>query len=134
MLPLEFVVLGIPVSAQSSNSNRKQRWAKAIAEAASARIPAGANLTEEDVKLTVVYYFLEGSLDLDNMMKPIADALKNVVYRDDAQVTDSQIRRSDINGSFRIAGMSAELAKGFCHGRDFIHVKIEAAPAHEVLL
>jgi hypothetical protein len=72
-------------------------------------------------------------MDNDNMLKPIQDALNKLVYEDDQQITDTYVRKTDINGSFRVRGMSAVLAEGFCRGNEFLHIKVEQAPIHEEL-
>ena len=67
------------------------------------------------------------------MIKPIQYALNDLIYEDDRQITDTEVRKTDINGSFRVRGMSSVLAEGFCRGNEFIHVRIEVAPEHEEL-
>jgi crossover junction endodeoxyribonuclease RusA len=73
-------------------------------------------------------------IDNDNMVKPIQDALNGLVYEDDRQITDIEVRKTDINGSFRIRGMSPILAEGFIKGKEFIYICIELAPDHKDLL
>jgi crossover junction endodeoxyribonuclease RusA len=73
-------------------------------------------------------------MDNDNMLKPIQDALNRLIYEDDRQITDTAVRKTDINGSFRVRGMSSVLAEGFCRGNEFLHIKVEHAPVHEELL
>jgi hypothetical protein len=73
-------------------------------------------------------------MDNDNMVKPIQDALNGLVYVDDRQITDTQLRKTDINGSFRVRGMSPVLAEGFVKGVEFLYIRIEAAPDHEEIL
>ena len=59
------------------------------------------------------------------------DALNGMVYVDDRQITDTVVRKTDLNGSFRMRGMSPVLAEGFCRGTAFLYVRIERAPSHE---
>jgi hypothetical protein len=73
-------------------------------------------------------------MDNDNMVKPIQDALIGLVYVDDNQITDTRVRKTDLNGAFRVRGMSAVLAEGFCKGTEFLHIKIEEAPDHAEIL
>ncbi len=68
------------------------------------------------------------------MIKPIQDALNDLVYVDDRLITDTQIRKTDLNGSFRVRGMSAVLAEGFCRGNEFLYIRIEEAPNHQELI
>lgn len=46
-----------------------------------------------DVSLTAVVYFRDRRRDLDNVLKPLLDALKGVVYEDDRQVAHLDFRR-----------------------------------------
>lgn len=68
------------------------------------------------------------------MLKPIQDALIGLIYEDDRQITDIAVRKTDINGSFYVRGISPILAEGFSHGLEFLYVRIEVAPSHEELL
>jgi len=58
-------------------------------------------------------------------VKPVLDALNGVIYVDDYQIADFESRRRNLNGSFRIRGMSPALADGFCKGEEFLHVKMD---------
>jgi crossover junction endodeoxyribonuclease RusA len=44
------------------------------------------------------------------------------------------VRKTDLNGSFRVRGMSPVLAEGFCRGNEFLYVRVEVAPGHEELI
>ena len=41
-----------------------------------------------EVMVVITYYFKGGALDVDNMPKPILDALNGLVYADDRRITD----------------------------------------------
>ncbi len=138
MLPFEFVVDGPPVSYQTRGPQRKERleaWKTKVRSAAREKWPIKVEPLRTGLKLIVTYYHdgIAVRIDNDNMIKPIQDALNGFVYEDDRQITDTQVRKTDINGSFRVRGMSPVLAEGFCRGNEFIHVRIEVAPRHEEL-
>jgi hypothetical protein len=66
------------------------------------------------VQTTFYTYFFGGaSLDVDNMAKPILDALKGLVYSDDSQVTDLLCRKRDLKGDLRIQNPSPVLLASF---------------------
>jgi crossover junction endodeoxyribonuclease RusA len=73
-------------------------------------------------------------MDNDNMVKPIQDALIGHLYVDDVLLTDTVLRKTSLDGSFRVRRMSRLLADAFVEGEEFLHIRIEAAPAHEDLL
>lgn len=136
MLPFEFIVDGPPVSHQTRNPERLRAWRTKVRNAAMQYWPTGLSPLTSWLKLTVTYYHdgVAVRIDNDNMVKPIQDALIGLVYVDDRQITDTQIRKTDINGSFRVRGMSPVLAKGFCQGYEFLYIRIEMAPDHEELI
>lgn len=102
MLPFEFTVAGPPISYQTRRSLRLQLWKQTVYTAARWRWPTGAPPLQVPLKLTVCYYHdgVSVRIDNDNMLKPIQDALIGLVYEDDRQITDIQVRKTDINGSF----------------------------------
>ena len=136
MLPFEFTVDGPPVSHQTRHAQRLHAWKQAVRDAAALRWPTGTRPIRSRLKLTVTYYHdgVSVRLDNDNLVKPIQDALNGLIYEDDRQITDTVVRKTDLNGSFRVRGMSLVLAEGFCRGNEFLYVRIEAAPGHEELI
>ena len=97
--------------------------------AAAAAAAVGATPTTVDVMLRVVFYFDgETNLDVDNILKPISDALNGLVYVDDRQVTDVYAARRNLSTPFRVAAVSPVLATGLAFGSDFVHVRVEPAP------
>ncbi|NJO43466.1 MAG: RusA family crossover junction endodeoxyribonuclease [Cyanobacteria bacterium CRU_2_1] len=133
MLPIEFVVIGKPISHQTKDRKRLQTWKQKVREAAEAcwatNPPLGGSLS---VVITHYYDVVlgeeSGVPDSDNIVKPVRDALNGVMYVDDYQITDFISRRRNLNASFRVKGMSTALAEGFCKGEEFLHIRIEAAP------
>jgi crossover junction endodeoxyribonuclease RusA len=136
MLPLEFIVAGPPVSHQSHNAENLHAWRLRVRDAARQRWTAASPIASTRLKMTVVYYHERETvrIDNDNMVKPIQDALIGLVYEDDGQITDTQVRRSNIDGTFRVRRMSEVLAAGFIRGEPFLYIRIEEAPSHEELL
>ena len=72
-------------------------------------------------------------MDLDNLPKPISDALKGLVYLDDDQVTDIVCRKRNLNHNLRVENPSGVLADGFSRGNEFLHIVVEEAPDQEVI-
>jgi crossover junction endodeoxyribonuclease RusA len=131
MLPFEFTVEGPPVSNQTRAKPKLRAWREMVRQAAANRWAATAPLVGA-LRIVVTYYH-EGPairMDNDNMLKPIQDALIGLVYRDDKQLTDASIRKTDIDGRFRVRGASLVLLEAFSHGKEFLHIRIESAPDH----
>jgi crossover junction endodeoxyribonuclease RusA len=132
MLPFEFTIPGPPVSQQTKNRANLQAWKAMVHAQATARWPPADAPHLEAVKISVTY-FHDGPavrLDDDNLLKPIQDALNNLVYVDDRQITDCNVRKTDLNGRFVARGISPILAEAFSNGQEFLHVRIEARPDH----
>lgn len=96
-------------------------------------VPEGHDPVDHDVCVTITYYYEGESPDVDNIIKPIQDALNDVVFVDDAQVVETKSRKRLINGSYRIRGSSAVLLEAFSNGDAFIHVRVIDAPDSEEL-
>ncbi len=121
---LEFLVPDVPVSAQSRNRAKLQQWVSQVSAAATTAWGAKAPLTDS-VAVTLTLYALGGwRLDLDNMSKPILDAMTDVVWLDDKQVVDLNAYRRDLDGAFVVRGISSVLAGGFVAGAPFLHVAV----------
>ncbi len=81
----------------------------------------------------MTYYYEGDSPDVDNIIKPIQDALNGVIFVDDAQVAETKARKRPLGGSYQIKGASGVLLQGFAAGVGFLHVRVEAN-AHNVVL
>jgi crossover junction endodeoxyribonuclease RusA len=133
VLPFEFVVPGVPASAQAK-ARSKSAWKAKVAACAQAELPPQSVPTLDDLEIRIVYFHDAAPLDVDNMIKPIQDALCGVVYDDDAQVTDTHGSRRSVNGAFQLTGLTPALAAAFLRGGPFVHVMVSAAPDPTVLL
>jgi hypothetical protein len=125
----DLCVHGQPVSAQSGRRDLLDAWKQRVRTECKARWQ-GAPL-QGDVRLRVTYFGERFRIDVDNLKKPIQDALQTVAYTDDRQVTDSEGRRRDINDAFRVRYISASLALAFSNGTPFVHIEIWANPDQE---
>lgn len=132
MLPFEFTIQGPPVSHQTRNKARLQQWKADVRAAAQAR-PAGAAPVPDPVQIAITYYYEGDSPDVDNIIKPIQDALNGVVFIDDAQLAETKSRKRALNGSYQIKGASGVLLQGFAAGIGFLHVRVEANVHNGVL-
>lgn len=75
--------------------------------------------------LRIAYFFVNDPAgDLDNIVKPIQDALKGIAYADDRQVVDlvASMRRKAVDDR---VPMTTTLARGFLGGSDFIYVVVD---------
>lgn len=105
-----------------------------MAAKAQAVLGPGAVPATCEVEIRIVYFHDEAPLDVDNMIKPIQDALCGVVYADDSQVADTHGSRRDLNGKYQLRGLTSALAEGFLTGGPFVHIKVTPAPDPSELL
>ena len=133
MLPFEFILPGRPVSFQTKDKAKLQAW-MAMVQKVAAKMWEGDRPYDDYVRLKLTYYFeapsgKEDSVpDSDNIIKPVRSALTGVIFEYDYLASDVISRRKNLNGSFRVRGMSPILAEGFIQGVEFVHVRIEVAP------
>ena len=126
---LEFTVDGPPVSHQTRDRANLQGWKATVRAAAAAMWGTKPALTGK-LKCTIIN-FHEGStasLDDDNMVKPIRDALNTLVYSDDQQITYSETIQIGIDDPIKIRRGSAVLLAAFTKGNPFLYVRIDDAP------
>jgi len=60
-----------------------EAWISAVRSAAAAGF--GGEPAKEPISMEIWYFHLENSIDLDNLAKPICDALKKLVYEDEGR-------------------------------------------------
>ena len=134
-LPVEFIAEGVPRAPQANSCSK---WQSTVKEAAKQQwcgrpVPASTQV------IVVITCFSYGSapLDADNMAKPILDALKSVIYRDDRPVRDliSRHRNRNVDPYIRNPSLLLlnRLARG--DGQDtFVYIWADHASTWEVTL
>ena len=85
-----------------------------------------------EVMVAITYVFEDTLFDVDNIPKPILDALSGLVYSDDAQVTDLLCRKRRIGGDLRIENPSPMLLTTLGDSEQFLHVVVTDALSQEV--
>jgi crossover junction endodeoxyribonuclease RusA len=125
-------VPGPPISHQSGNKEKLSAWRQTVRSAASTVWSSQSPLATHLIIL--VTYYHEGEsvrIDNDNMVKPIQDALIGLVYEDDRWITDTIVRKTSIDGLFRIRGYPLVLLEALSRGSEFLHIIIDRAPIHD---
>lgn len=133
MLLFEFVVEGQPVSQQSRRRERVGIWRQTVAEAAQAVWPVATPPIATDIAVTITYFYEGVPADVDNIVKPILDALKGIVFNDDRQISDLLTQRRPLAGPYIIPVASPRLIDGLGLGDEFLHVAISSPPANAQL-
>jgi crossover junction endodeoxyribonuclease RusA len=129
MLHLEFTVEGPPVSHQTRDKGNLAKW-KGIIRAEAERCWGTKSPLTCKLKCTIIN-FHEGnvsSLDDDNMVKPIRDAMNRLVYADDSQICYSETIQVSIDAAIKLRRASGILLAAFSKGEVFLYVRIDDAP------
>ncbi|MDJ0846100.1 RusA family crossover junction endodeoxyribonuclease [Crocosphaera sp.] len=88
----EFLITQRPRSLQGKRSSLRT-WKNTVKTEAQ-KIWTGTLLSEDlELHLTLVYLYDRDPVDIDNIIKPIQDALVGLIYQDDQQIKDVQAHR-----------------------------------------
>jgi len=100
-----------------------------VSTAAISVLPDQHALVADSVRVTIVYFYVHTDLDLDNIIKPILDALIEVIYVSDFQVADISAAKRDRAGTLILEGASPviieQLASSADDPQDFVYVGVE---------
>ena len=132
-LPFEFFVLGRPASQQTRRRGLVREWRAQVRGEAERSwnnedAPQGGALT-----VTLTYFYDKMPMDVDNIPKPVLDALIGLVYDDDSQVTDILCRKRQLRPDLSIPKRSPILRLALDHRSEFLHIVIEEARDMEVI-
>jgi len=108
---------GVPKSLQSKGS--KEAYVQKIREAAKSVVPRPTKSPRVDVE---IFFVSEHTMraDVDNVIKPILDALVGVVYFDDKQVRSVRAAALPSDVAFSITGPMATMERLFkSKGKEF---------------
>ncbi|MEH2083567.1 MAG: RusA family crossover junction endodeoxyribonuclease [Nostoc sp.] len=136
MTRFEFIVDGPPVSQQARNrgkGNRLEKWKKTVREEAEKYWTSEQKTATGLVMLQITYFYDSVQIDVDNIVKPIQDAIIGLAYVDDEQVSDLLVRKRNLSGNFKVEDMTSTLAQGFDRRKEFLYIVVIDAPNQEVL-
>ena len=122
----EFIVEGPAVSlkAKRTNARRYQKWIRTVRAAAYAEWPGGrTSTTSSKVVVNITNYYTLAPPDVDNIIKPLLDALETVVYENDQQVHKVICEKVDLMIS-RIQDPSPSLAAGLEKYSELLHIVV----------
>ncbi len=129
-IPLEIVIERTPLS-QQADRRRLRAWRRVVRNVVGEEWDAEPPFAGE-VMVGITYYFKGESLDVDNMPKPILDALKGLVYADDDQITDLVCRKRDRDRDLQFENPSPVLLETLGRSEQFLHIMVAEALSLEV--
>jgi len=125
LFPFEFTVFGSPISLQTNNRALLQSWKAKVRQTALSHLPTDAIPTREPVIVEIVYYYKSAPLDIDDIAKPILDALNLLVYIDKRQITDLIISKRLLYPSSDKDKFLPAIALALTQNQPLIFVKVE---------
>lgn len=125
---LEFVVLGPPISNQQSTPQGRANlvaWSAMVA--GEAQDQWAKPLLKGDLKAIIINFYAGNrpSVDVDNMSKPILDAMQGIVYENDRQIVQAEIAHLKIDAPCSIPRVSKILVNALQSGSQFVYVRLE---------
>ena len=121
---IEFVV---PEKPRVQGSPSEKQWEDKVRQAA----PHLDKRLDGSLRLRIDYFFRGTTdLDTDNIIKPIQDALKEVLYEDDITVVDVCARKINLDEREPDLDGAPEVLKSALEEQDGDFVFITVAPAH----
>jgi hypothetical protein len=118
----EFLLERRPLSLQASGKS-KEKWKNFIFQEAKKNFPKIA-LLEEDLHVMIIHLCNQDYIDVDNIIKPILDALEGVFYDDDSNIIDVESHRRLFIGSFDITKYPKELIRGIYSEEECVFVRV----------
>lgn len=107
-------VPGRPLAVGSGSRNR---YRQSIADAARATVPAPTRSRRVDIEVWFVVWERRRRADVDNVLKVILDALKGIVYDDDAQVRSVRVVALPLDDAHMLPGQVSLEALGRLAGQ-----------------
>jgi hypothetical protein len=91
---------------------------------------AWGNPPIDDGKVNVTIVFLcdnRAPIDVDNVVKPIQDAMNDIVYTDDVLVTDTDSHRRYLQETVDLTGCSRMLIEMLVANEEAVYVRVRNA-------
>ena len=124
MQPFEFLVPRRPLSHQAKNRSHVQEWRDFVFSRAY-EVWKGVPVSSLHLRFTLVHLSEEDPPDINNIIKPVQDALIGLAYSDDSLVTDVQGHRRMTSDLIDVAGLPDLLKEAVFHGVECVYVRIE---------
>ena len=125
MPAFDFVRLGIPCTVQTRNKSRLDNYRRDVRRIARFRWPGDAAALAVAVSVSLNYYYTVDVLDVDNIIKPVLDELKGLVYRDDIQVVRVVSQKQSVLLSGALPMSTRTLSDGLRSRSDFLYILVE---------
>ena len=120
---------------QANDRAAHRRWVEQVKVEAIRNSPVLPPFWNPGVRLTLVHLFDRTCVDVDNLIKPVQDALEGVFYPDDSVVTDVDSHRRMLKDEPKDAArIPPLLLNAWTEALECVYVRVEDADLLEVYL
>lgn len=130
---LDFIIPRRPVSFQTSNKENKRLWMEFVTECAKKE---WQGQIDKNIfyKFLIVYLCRDYPPDINNIIKPIEDALIGLVYPDDNKVLDVEGHTRYLSDGINLVNLPDKLKKAAYDGKESVYVQISIIDKKELNL
>lgn len=131
--PIEFVVGGEAVSMQNKARRGLEAWKGLFSVACEAQLPQNAFYAETPLSV-LIYHFPDGQMrpDIDNIIKPILDAMVDVIYRDDRIVERVVAQKFETGRVATWSNPSTTLFGAISGQKPLTYVRVSTEPHEDI--
>lgn len=131
--PLEFLVAGTPVSLSAKRRESVVQWKARVVDATRETLPEGHFATEGPISATLFYFSAaEMAGDIDNIIKPVLDALGRHIYVDDRQVHRVLVQKFEPGNVFGFGAPSPTLQEALNREKPILYVRLSNDPFEDL--
>jgi hypothetical protein len=131
--PIEFVVMGTPVSLGAKRPETRDEWKERVKAASNVAIPHPHFVSGDRIALTIYNLPdepMEG--DIDNIVKFILDALCRHIYIDDRQVERVVVQKFEPGNVFTFSKPSETFLQALGSPRPLVYIRVSNDPFEEL--
>ena len=133
-LLFEMLIPRRPVSHQAKNRQNLQDWKDYVYGRARIDWIGGTPIATQGLRLMLVYLCNDSPADIDNIIKPIQDALVGVVYADDSLISDVDSHRRFLSDAIDVTNLPPLLVEGVRLGEECIYIRVSWAENLEIYI
>jgi len=131
--PFEFLVSGTPVSLSAKRRESVDQWKARIIDATRPSLPEGHFATDIPIAATLFYFpAAEMGGDIDNIVKPVLDALGKHIYLDDRQIHRVLVQKFEPGNVFGFGAPSPTLQDALNIAKPVLYVKLSNDPFEDL--
>ena len=131
--PIEFLIEGTPVSLQAKRATSLDKWKQRVKSASSTAIP-NPHFASDDRMAITLYYLPDEPMqgDIDNIVKPILDALCRHIYIDDRQVERVVVQKFEPGSVLTLTQPTATFVQALGRAKPVLYVRVSNDPFEDL--